>query len=98
MMKKLLSLLLLSALLLCAGCQPVEAETQKEAASQREPAAVSAQNITFSAEDGTSTQEETESVLKEDPLNGVPLEEHVTEYVPGDIPTPEPVVPPTETE
>lgn len=95
-MKKLLSLLLLSVLLLCAGCQPVEAETQKEAEAQKEPATVNAQNISFTAE--TSAQEVTEPAFKEDPLSGAPLEESLPDYEPGYIPDPEPVVPSTQTE
>lgn len=96
MMKKMLSLLLLGALLLCAGCQPVEADVQKESEASKTPATVNAQNVTFTPE--TSAQEITEPAFKEDPLSGFPLEESLPDYEPGYIPDPEPVVPSTETE
>lgn len=78
-MKKVLFLMLLSALLLLGGCGSETLPEEKAAAP------VEAQNINYTEEATTA------EAPQERPIEGTPLQEGLPDVEPGDLPSPEPV-------
>lgn len=86
-MKKILFLLVLSTLLLLAGCGEEKQSAEKAAAP------VQAQNIDYTEEAAATTEE----MQKDAPIEGSPLEVVPADREPGELPDPEPVEPTVET-
>ena len=89
-MKKIMFLLILSALLLLAGCGREKLPAEKAATP------VQAQNVAYS--ETAAPAAVSEEAPKDGAIEGEPLENVPTEREPGALPDPEPVEPTVETQ
>ena len=87
-MKKILFLIILSTLLLLAGCGREKLPAKKTAVPMQ------AQNFNLTEEAQTTVS--TSGNLRDNPLEGAPLEEDIPNTEPGDLPSPNPIEPTEE--